>query len=122
MYITYIIIGICGGVLGGMGMGGGTVLIPLLSIVLGINQHSAQAINLISFIPMAFIAIILHAKNNLIKYKIVWPIIFAGIFACIIGSVVAELIEKNILKKIFGIFLILLAIFDIIGGLLQKKR
>jgi uncharacterized membrane protein YfcA len=50
MFALYILVGIIGGVLGGMGMGGGTLLIPMLGIFFGLEQHVAQAINLISFI------------------------------------------------------------------------
>ena len=66
-YIWFLIAGIVGGILGGMGMGGGTLLIPLLTFFLDVSQKNAQAINLISFIPMAVIALILHAKNKLIN-------------------------------------------------------
>ena len=64
-----VIAGLLGGVLGGMGMGGGTVLIPLLSIFCSVGQHSSQAVNLISFIPMAIVALVIHLKNKLIVYK-----------------------------------------------------
>ena len=67
--IIFSLIGIIGGVLGGMGMGGGTLLIPLLTIFLNLPQKEAQAINLIAFLPMSIIALILHYKNKLLKFK-----------------------------------------------------
>ena len=66
-YLFYALAGLAGGMLGGMGMGGGTVLIPLLTILLGVPQHAAQAINLISFLPMAGVALIIHFKNGLVE-------------------------------------------------------
>lgn len=63
-----------GGVIGGMGMGGGTLTIPLLTIFCGLTQHEAQAINLVAFIPMAAITLIIHTKNKLVEYKKVLPI------------------------------------------------
>lgn len=65
-FLWYAVAGVLGGVLGGMGMGGGTVLIPLLSIFYAVEQHTAQAVNLIAFIPMAVVAIIIHIKNGLL--------------------------------------------------------
>ena len=53
MIILEILAGAIGGIIGGMGMGGGTLLIPLLTIFLGISQKLAQAYNLISFLIMA---------------------------------------------------------------------
>ena len=67
--LLYIIIGVTGGVIGGMGMGGGTLLIPLLTLATGTEQHVAQAINLIAFIPLSVVALIIHARNKLLDCK-----------------------------------------------------
>lgn len=113
--------GIVGGILGGMGMGGGTLLIPLLTIFCGVKQHLAQAINLISFVPMSIVVLIIHAKNKLIdKEKILWIIIF-GILSCIGGCFLSENLSGNLLKKLFGGFLILLAIFQFVVQLKNEK-
>jgi uncharacterized membrane protein YfcA len=76
--------GLLGGVLGGMGLGGGTVLIPLLTILVGVSQHSAQGANLLSFIPMSIIALVIHVKNKLIDYKWLLYMILPGVATCII--------------------------------------
>ena len=52
--------------LGGMGMGGGTVLIPALTVILGVEQHVAQATNLIAFLPMALFTLKIHKENGLL--------------------------------------------------------
>ena len=77
-YIWYVVAGVLGGVLGGMGMGGGTILIPLLSIFYAVSQHTAQAVNLISFLPMAVVALIIHLKNKLVDFKKLTWIIFSS--------------------------------------------
>ena len=61
-----ILAGMVGGICGGMGMGGGTLIIPILTIFLSFSQLQAQGINLVAFIPMSIVAIILHSKNKLI--------------------------------------------------------
>ena len=111
-WLWFIFAGLFGGVLGGMGMGGGTVLIPLLSIVLNVPQHLAQAINLISFIPMAVIAIVIHMKNGLIKTDGILKIILAGLVFCVLGSFIAKNIKADVLKRIFGGFLTVLSVFQ----------
>ena len=67
--MLYVIAGIVGGIIGGMGMGGGTLLIPILTIMLDIPQKTAQAINLVSFIPMAAVTLVIHVKNKLVDKK-----------------------------------------------------
>ena len=52
-FIFYLLAGFVSGLFGGMGMGGGTVLIPVLTLFFGVEQHIAQATNLIAFLPMA---------------------------------------------------------------------
>lgn len=119
VYVFYGLIGLLGGLLGGMGMGGGTVLIPLLNIFFGISQHTAQAINLISFIPMSIVSIIFHIRNKLIKFGGILWIILPGLISCIIGTFIAKQITGELLKRLFGGFLIFLSIFQFI---LQNKK
>ena len=66
--MIYTIIGFFAGVIGGMGMGGGTILIPALIMFVNIDPKIAQSINLLSSIPMAIFALIIHIKNkNVVK-------------------------------------------------------
>lgn len=120
--LWYIFAGALGGVLGGMGMGGGTVLIPLLSIFYKVSQHMAQAVNLISFIPMSIIAVIIHAKNKLIDFSKVTWVIIPGIITCILGSFVAKYMEGDLLRRCFGGFLLALSIFQFIMAIKQNKE
>jgi len=121
-FLIYSLAGILGGVLGGMGMGGGTVLIPLLTIFYGGGQHSAQAINLIAFIPMAVIALIIHLKNKMVVFKDVLLIVIPGIISCIIGCYLARNLSGDVLRRCFGGFLILLSIWQLITAFRKKKE
>ena len=120
-YAWYVFAGVLGGILGGMGMGGGTLLIPLLSIFYSVSQHSAQAINLISFIPMAIVALIIHIKNKMVDFRGITYIIIPGVFACVLGCFLARAVPGNVLKRCFGGFLLLLSIFQFFSGMLRKK-
>lgn len=121
-YLWYVIAGLAGGVLGGMGMGGGTALIPLLSIFYKVSQHTAQAVNLISFIPMAIVALIIHIKNKLIRYEHVMYVIIPGLLTCILGCYLAQAMSSELLKRFFGGFLILLAVFQFVIEMRNDKK
>ncbi len=108
-----ILIGITSGIVSGTGMGGGTILIFLLTFLLGIEQHIAQATNLIFFIPTAIVAIIVNLKNKNINLKLAWIISISGIIGAIIGANISVQTNVNILKKCFGIFLGIIAINEI---------
>ena len=64
-----IIIGFFSGIVSGIGLGGGTMLIFLLTFVERMNQHVAQAANLVFFIPTSVIATIVNFKNKNINAK-----------------------------------------------------
>lgn len=120
MFFAFVVIGAVGGLIGGMGMGGGTLLIPLLTIFCGVNQHVAQAVNLITFIPMAIVALIVHYKKGLIKKDGIFPIILTGIIFSVLGTFLARSINGETLKRIFGIFLIILSCTRFISALKDK--
>lgn len=117
-----IIIGIVSGIIGGLGMGGGTVLILLLSIFLGIEQHIAQATNVVFFIPTAIAAIWISLKNKNIDLKIGVPICIWGVLGAIGGAIASTKMNVGMLKKCFGIFLIFIAVYQTYEYIKSKKR
>ena len=108
-----ILIGVVSGIVSGTGMGGGTILIFLLTFFMGVEQHIAQATNLIFFIPTSIVAIIVNLKNKNIDLKLATIISICGVIGAIIGANIAINIDVGLLKKIFGIFLALVAINEI---------
>ena len=105
--------GLISGTVSGTGMGGGTILILILSVFMGIEQHTAQATNLVFFVPTSISAIIVTIKEKLINWKIGIPVAISGIFGAIIGAKISVNMDVNKLKKYFGIFLILITFYEI---------
>ena len=104
-----IIIGVISGIVSGTGMGGGTILIFLLTYLCNIEQHIAQATNLIFFIPTSIIAIIVNAKNRNINVKLGIIISLYGILGAIIGANLSIHLDMKSLRKYFGIFLLIIS-------------
>ena len=108
-----IIIGLVSGIVSGTGMGGGTVLILLLSLIMGIEQHIAQATNLVFFVPTSISAIITNWKYKLVDKKVaLWVSVF-GVIGAITGAIISSKTNVEELKKYFGIFLAMIAVFEI---------
>lgn len=120
--IYLILAGLISGTIGGMGMGGGTLLIPILTIFLSFEQKTAQAINLLVFIPMAIFALIVHIKNRLVDFKVGIPIILVGIIFSLCGSLLATSLSNDFLRKFFGAFLLLVGINQAIQTLIGIKK
>lgn len=109
-FILYLTVGFAAGVIGGMGMGGGTILIPALTVLLGVGQHMAQATNVISFLPMAAFALPKHKQNGLLRTDGVWEIIIPAVITTVLGGLIMAALPADVLKKLFGFFLIALAV------------
>ena len=108
-----ILTGFISGIISGTGMGGGTILILCLSIFLGIEQKTAQATNLIFFVPTSIAAIYINIKEKNINIKVAKTIIFWGIIGATFGAIIAQKLNVNLLRKLFGIFLAIIAIHEI---------
>lgn len=102
--VWFVLIGVASGVIAGMGMGGGTLLIPMLTIFMSISQSVSQGVNLVVFIPMAIIVCIIYVKNKLIDFKYFWLLIIPAVLVAVIGSFVSFEMNKDLLQKIFGFF------------------
>lgn len=122
MIFWEIVAGILGGIIGGMGMGGGTLTIPILTIFLSYEQLSAQGVNLIAFLPMSIIALVIHIKNHLVAFKQTWLLALIGCIFSLGGAILANHISNSLLKKLFAIFLIGLAIWQIVEIIKEKKK
>jgi len=116
------IIGFLSGILGGMGIGGGMILIPAARIFLGLNQQSAQALNLFCFIPSSLCALIIHIKNKKVDFKIALPIILTGIPLAILGAYLSTNLSSALLSRLFGGFILIFGIKEIITGIKSPKK
>ncbi len=123
--LIFIIIGIAGGLIGGMGMGGGTLLIPLLTLFTATDQHLAQAVNLIAFIPMSAVALIIHIKNKLVEFRFVLITALPAVTASVLASLLSKRVEGDALGMYFGIFLMCLGVYQLVSAiivLVKKKK
>lgn len=117
-----ILMGLVSGIVSGTGMGGGTILIFLLTFIMGIEQHIAQATNLIFFIPTSIVAIIVNLRNKNIDMPLAIIISVFGILGAIIGANISINIDVKILKKCFGVFLAIIAINEIYSIVKEYKK
>lgn len=104
-------IGAAAGVASGMGLGGGALFIPALTLM-GISQRQAQGVNMLSFLPAAAAALYIHKKEGRLGLKSSLPIIAAGIPGALFGALAAAWLKEEWLKKAFGLFLTIFSIIQ----------
>ena len=121
-FLVFLLCGVAGGVLGGMGMGGGTALIPLLTIVCGVPQGAAQGVNLAAFLPMSALALSVHAKSGLLEERGIAWIISPALLFSVLFSLLAAVLPARALRSGFGVFLVVLSFFEFRSALAPKQK
>ena len=120
--VWLIVAGIASGVLAGMGMGGGTVFIPLLTQVFGLPQHLAQWINLVAFVPMAVISLLIHARNGLLNgIGFVSLVVPAGASA-VVCSLLSVHLRGALLALLFAVLLMVMGVSGFVATLVSWRR
>ena len=113
LIVSLLIIGLLAGILSGfMGVGGGVVMIPLMMVFLGYDQHEAQGLSLaVLAVPVTFVAAYTyHTNGHPINWKFALIIAVCFVIGGYIGSKFAVRIDQAILKKIFAVILVVAAI------------
>lgn len=106
-------IGLCMGILSGLAIGGGTLLVPALVILMGVSQHTAQGVCLAAFIPTAFVAVITHYRQNNVNVRLALYLVVGALAGAVAGAALANTIDAAILRKIFGVFLICMGLYEL---------
>ena len=122
-WIAALLAGLVCGVLSGFGIGGGSLLMVWMTAVLSMEQKAAQGINLLYFLPTAICALIFHIKNRQVCWRAVLPAALAGCAAAVPGALLAAQIEMDLLRRLFGGFLIAVGLVEIfLKGLKKQER
>lgn len=90
------------GFLAGLGVGGGSLLMLWLTLVVGMEYSAARTINLLFFLPSAFIATLFRRKQGAVKLDKILPAIISGCIAATIFSIIGKQMDTTLLKKFFG--------------------
>lgn len=101
------------GVAAALGVGGGAVLLLYLTAFAGVEQLTAQGINLIFFLPIAAVAICIHAKNKLINYKSAFICIVFGLAGVWGGLWLSKFLSERLLRKLFALLLLVMGVREL---------
>jgi uncharacterized membrane protein YfcA len=108
-WILYVIVGVAGGLIGGVfGVGGGIIIIPLLTLWLGFSQHLAQGTMMFIFLlPTSIIGFWSYYKAGHINIPAALMVAGGMVLGTWVGAVYAQIIPALLLKKLFGIFVVI---------------
>lgn len=105
-------VGLVAGLLaGGLGLGGGIVIVPALVFMFGFTQHQAQGTSLaVLLFPVVSLGVWNYFKAGYVNFKFVFIIVFAFLIGSFIGSWISVQLDAKVLKRIFGLFLLLVSL------------
>ena len=109
-WLLPVLAGFCTGILSAWGVGGGTLLLLLMTLFFGVAQADAMAINLLYFLPTAAMGLLYHRKNGLLDRAVLRS-------AVPWGTLAATAVDTDLLRRPFGIYLLLAA-----GSLLLRTK
>lgn len=102
------------GFLAGLGVGGGSLLVLWLTLIVGMDHPHARIINLLFFIPTAVISSLFRWRQGSLNYQKVFPAVIAGCLAAALFSWLSQYLELQFLKKLFGFLLLMTGIREIL--------
>ena len=94
------------GFLAGLGVGGGSLLMLWLTVVLGTQYTTARTINLLFFIPTALISCFFRRKQGALKLKVLLPAMLCGSVSAAAFSLLSSRLDLALLQKLFGVLLL----------------
>ncbi len=99
--------GLCNGL---FGSGGGTILVPGMVFILGLEDHRAHATAIMVILPLTILSTIIYYGNDFIYWPTAFKVISGGVMGSLIGAGFFNKIPALILRRVFGFFMIIAAI------------
>ena len=94
--------GLLTGILSSWGVGGGTLLLLCMTLFFGVEQRTAQAINLLYFLPTAGISLFAHRKNGYLDKAVLRAAIPTGTLCALAAAFLTTMVDSSVFRKPLG--------------------
>ena len=106
-WILPFLCGLGASVISAWGVGGGTLLLLVMTLFLGVDQRTAQGVNLLFFLPTAASALVCHWKNGYLDKPALKAAVPPAVLLALAGAWAATALDVDLLRKPFGVYLLL---------------
>jgi uncharacterized protein len=107
--------GVVGFLAGLLGIGGGTILVPVLTLSQGVPQHAAQGLSLLLIVPVGLIGVVTYARGGKFPARILPGLLLGGAIGGLAGGMAAQAIRGTSLARMFAVFLLVVSTQMIFG-------
>jgi len=108
-----LLVGAVLGFLSGLGVGGGSLLLLWLTLVMGVDQPTARVMNLLFFLPCALVATAFRWKQSKPNWQLTLPSVGAALLGALLGNWLGPILDMDILKKALGVLFLLTGIREL---------
>jgi len=106
-FLTYGLIGLVAGLVNGLlGIGGGTILIPAMVYLLGVQQHHAHATSLLIVLPTSIVSVLVYQAKGNLPLRSLLGLAVATSIGAIIGAILMNYCRPSLLRKGFAVFML----------------
>lgn len=110
-YVKIILIGLITGTANGLfGSGGGTIAVPSMVLLLGAEEHKAHATAIAIILPLTIVSAFMYISGKFIDWPLTLNVTFGGVIGGYLGARLLSKCPTNLLRKIFGAFMIIAAV------------
>ena len=117
-----VLAGLICGVLSGFGIGGGSLLMVWLTVLLSMDQRTAQGINLLFYLCAVLGAFPVHIKKQTLSWRLLFELCILGVPASLLGALLGAHIPQRAARIAMGCFLLAGGVLALLSPLLQKRR
>ena len=117
-----ILAGLLCGIISGLGIGGGSILMVWMTAFVGLEQRTAQGINLLYFLPTAAASLFFHIKNRFVDWSITVPAAISGSACAALCAFLAQKLDNSLLRQLFGGFLLVIGFIELRKALKKENR
>ncbi|MBA1336737.1 MAG: hypothetical protein HPY66_3173 [Firmicutes bacterium] len=111
MIVKLVLIGLITGLCNGLfGSGGGTILVPSMIFIMGTEEHKAHATAILVILPLTILSTLVYYRSSYISWPLTLKVVSGGIAGSVIGAKLLNRIPSWILRKVFGLFMIIAAV------------
>ena len=97
---------VVGALSGLLGIGGGVILVPILTLLFGVPQHMAQGVSLFMIVPTSIVGTWTQLRLGAVEKRLVAPIAAASVVAAVAAAAVANQLPAPLLRQLFGLLLV----------------
>jgi uncharacterized protein len=109
--VTATVIGLVAGALSALlGVGGGLVMVPAMALLLRLRQYRAHGTSLAVILPTALAGVYRYNQAGNVEWDLVLPLAVGGVIGALIGAVVANALGGGTLKRVFGVFVVVIGL------------